>query len=100
VLSGLESAELKLIRAAKRIDDVRSAIWDYLETEPSGISKKPDGKYKLDFTSEPSPDIAILAGEALYQVRSALDHLAFDLVKLNLTQVELPVGWEKRCEFP
>jgi hypothetical protein len=41
-----------------------------------------------------------LAGESLYQLRSALDHLAFDLVKLNPSGVTLPTNWEKRCDFP
>jgi hypothetical protein len=36
----------------------------------------------------------------VYQMRSALDHLAFDLVKSNATKVQLPAKWFKRCEFP
>src|SRR5262249_43983072 len=48
----------------------------------------------------PPPEISILAGEVLYQVRSSLDYLAFDLVKLNPSSIALPVDWKKNCCFP
>ncbi len=35
-----------------------------------------------------------------YQIRSALDHLTFDLVKLNPNAIQLPANWVRRCEFP
>jgi len=100
VISGLESAELKLVRAAEHIDAVNDAVWEYLRTEPGGISLEPHGKPQLHFTKPPDSDISVFAGEALYQMRSALDHLAFDLVKHNASGIQLPSGWEKRCEFP
>jgi hypothetical protein len=100
MLSGLESAHLKLIRAAEHIDEVRSLVWDYLGTEPSGVSRNPDGKPILSFSELPPPSIAIVAGEVLYQIRSALDHLAFDLVQLNTQKIVLPKGWDGRCDFP
>src|SRR4029077_5489270 len=46
------------------------------------------------------PEIAILAGEIVYQARSALDHLAYELVKLNRTGGILPANWVKNCSFP
>jgi len=42
----------------------------------------------------------VLAGEVIYQIRSALDHLIFDLVQLNHSKITLPKGWDKRCDFP
>lgn len=45
-------------------------------------------------------EIAILAGEAVYQIKSSLDHLAYELVKLNPAKITLPPKWEKHCEFP
>ena len=33
-------------------------------------------------------------------MRSALDHLAFDLVKRNSRGIVLPPRWEENCEFP
>jgi hypothetical protein len=100
MVSGLESAKLKLIRAAVHIDAARNAIWEYLADEPSGIAADANGKYTLNFAVPPPPEIALYAGEALYQIRSAIDHLAFDLVKSNTMQIQLPTGWKKRCEFP
>ena len=46
----------------------------------------------------PPREIAILAGEMVYLMRSALDHLVFELVGLNASK--LPADWFKRCEFP
>ena len=99
MLNGIESADLKLIRAAEHIESVRSAVWDYLANEPSGVARHSDGKHKMQFATPPPPEIAIFAGVALYQMRSALDHLAFDLAQMNSTNVQLPAKWEKRCEF-
>jgi hypothetical protein len=48
----------------------------------------------------PPVDISICAGEALYQLRSALDHIAFEPVKANKTGQPLPPNWEETCEFP
>jgi hypothetical protein len=36
----------------------------------------------------------------VYQIRSALDHLAFNLVKLNPSGITLPADWEEHCLFP
>lgn len=98
--SGLESAALKLDRAAVHIEAIRDAIWDYTEREPSAIVPQSDGSHKLNFHEGPPDDIAILAGETVYQIRSVLDYLVFDLVHRNLNNCVLPDGWEKRCEFP
>ena len=57
------------------------------------------GKERLDLL-EPTPLIALFAGEFIYQLRSTLDHLAFDLVQQNLAGANLPVNWEQDCAFP
>jgi len=100
MISGLESARLKLDRAAVHIEAVRKAIGDYLSSEPGGIAKDADGKYRLSFRKLPPPEAAVLAGEAIYQMRSALDHLACDLVKLNPSNIQLPRDWVNDCQFP
>ena len=100
VISGLESANLKLIRAEKHIDTMRGIIMDFLSDEPSMVTKHPDGSDEFKFIERPPNDISILAGEAIHQIRSALDHLAFQLVKLNRTGIALPADWEERCAFP
>jgi hypothetical protein len=99
VISGLESAALKLMRAQKHIDAIRDISWDYNEREPNVIIKHPDGSDELKFIESPPDAISVLAGEAIYQIRSALDHLAFQLVRLNRGGI-LPVDWEEKCAFP
>ncbi len=42
----------------------------------------------------------MLAGEFIYQLRSTLDHLAFDLVKMNRNGIALSSNWEDDCAFP
>lgn len=99
-MSGLESAKLKLVWAAAHIEAVRKAVRDYTADEPSGIARKSDGSHKLKYVEPPPPAISILAGETVYQIRSALDYVAFELVKLNPNRVALPVGWREKCAFP
>jgi hypothetical protein len=102
VISGLESARLKLIRASKHLHALERRIGAYARTDSHRLIVDPNGKETVHIGNQPSPEIAILAGEVVYQLRSALDHLAFDLVKVsaNAKGIILPVGWEKRCEFP
>jgi hypothetical protein len=100
MVSGLESARLKLARAAEHIEAIKSIVGDYTKREPSSITKRADGKNTLTFSGAPPPIIAVLAGEVVYQTRSALDHLIFDLVQLNPKKKTLPKGWDKRCDFP
>ena len=101
MISGLDSASRKIDRAMEHFDAINRAI--------AGITSKPgsyeiiqetDGKETVNFLVDPPADIAILAGEIVYQLRSALDHLAFELVKFNPGGITLPVDWEKRCDFP
>ena len=99
-ISGIESAKLKLDRASVHINAVKKSAGRYLESEPARVPRDADGKYTLNFRDLPPPEIAILAGEAIYQMRSALDHLAFDLVQLNSGKIQLPSNWVKNCQFP
>ena len=57
------------------------------------------GKERLDLL-EPTPLIAMLAGEFVYQLRSTLDHLAFDLVQRSTNAATSPPRWEQDCAFP
>jgi hypothetical protein len=95
---GLKSAKLKLARAAKHLRALKQCIIAYSASQPYKIVAKAKGKKKLNIPKAPPPEICILAGEMIYQMRSALDHLAFDLVQLNATK--LTANWFKKCEFP
>jgi hypothetical protein len=98
---GLVSAKLKFARAAKHLKSIQRCIAKYSASRPYTIAKTKSKKtVKVVVLRQPPPQIAILAGEMLYQIRSALDHLAFDLVKSNWGNAPLPIRWDKRCEFP
>jgi hypothetical protein len=90
----------KIGRAADHIHVIRKEIDRYASTQPNRIFLQPDGKETLGFADRPPVEIAMLAGEAVYQLRSALDYLIFDLVQLNYRGIKLPRGWEERCQYP
>jgi hypothetical protein len=100
VISGIESAVLKLRRASVHINAIKASVLRYSAHNPGQIASQAGGKNTLDFREDPDLEIAILAGEAVYQVKSSLDHLAFELVKFNPGKMKLPDNWEKHCEFP
>lgn len=99
-MSAIDAADVKIGRAAQHIDAIRDAVLDYTEREPSGVVRQADGSGKLQFHEQPPPIIAVLAGEVIYQLKSTLDHLAFELVKLNPLSITLPPTWQERCQFP
>lgn len=100
MIDGRESAGRKLIRAQNHIDAIRDLVWEYTEREPSTVTKQSDGSHRLNFIESPPDAISILSGEAIYQIRSALDHLAFQLVQLNRSRITLPLDWDEKCAFP
>ena len=100
MISALRSAKLKLIRASEHIKAIERCIRGYRRRKPYKLIGDPHSETTLDIRKPPPEDIATLAGEVLYQLRSALDHLAFDLVKLNRTGIVLPHTWEEDCNFP
>jgi hypothetical protein len=101
MISGLDSARVKIGRAAEHVGAIRRIINSLASTANSyEIVKDADGKEKIRFLIQPPPQIAVLAGEVVYQLRSALDHLAFDLVKRNQAGITLPANWDTRCDFP
>jgi hypothetical protein len=100
VISGIESANLKLLRAAIHLNAIREKVAACTDSDSYEIVPEPnsDGIFKV--LRDPDPGIAVLAGEMLYHLRSALDHLAFDLVKVNAGSIQLPSDWEEECAFP
>jgi len=99
--SGVRSAKTKLIRAAKHIKALQRSIAKYAASHPYKITKsKSKGTERLTIPKSPPAEISVIAGEVLYQIRSALDHLAFNLVQRNPGGITLPKNWFKRVEFP
>jgi len=93
-------SKLKLIRAHEHLNALQSAIDSYARTELYRLVPKTDGAETLEVHLFPPPQIAILVGEVLYHLRSALDYLAFDLVEASRSKIDMARDWERQCEFP
>lgn len=94
-ISGVASAKLKLARIALHLDEINTIVGNLANTQDAYETViQSDGKEKLHFLVPPPPELQIIAGEIIYQFRSALDHLAFDLVQFG--------GREpgRKCQFP
>lgn len=100
MISGIESAKCKVIRARKHLKALKLRAARYTGDESNLVIDESESTKKLRFPNEPPIDIAILAGEIVYQLRSALNHLAFELVKSNHTGAVLPPKWKRKCQFP
>jgi hypothetical protein len=99
----VKSAKRKLARAAKHLKTIKVCIADYSASRPFKIiPDETDGKNtnQVRILKPPPVEISILAGEMLYQMRSALDHLAFGLVERNIGHISLPPKWVENSQFP
>ena len=96
---GLESAHAKIVRAMKLRQPLQDCITEYSNTQPYTKSVKPDGKVILQITKAPPIEISVMAGEIIYQLRSALDHMFFDLVERNWNG-SIPEKAANRLYFP
>jgi hypothetical protein len=72
--------KLKVKRANAHIQEIKARYGDFLALEPYRTFEEVDPKtgdqlIKVEATKQPPADIAIIAGEVLYLLRSALDHL-------------------------
>src|SRR2546422_551282 len=76
----------KLSRAEKHLIDLEAEIHRYASAEPYTVSEGVEGKkerkvHRLAFTTDPAnTDIPIIAADALYNLRSCLDHLMNSLI--------------------
>ena len=69
MITALESANLKLIRASEHIRAIDQYSRRYARRKPHKIITDAKGKETADIRKAPTDDIAIMAGEALYQFR-------------------------------
>jgi hypothetical protein len=90
---------MKIKRAIEHLEALKGAIAHDVATYGDNFIRKTDGKETLELL-EPGPLISLHAGEFIYQLRSALDHTAFDLVQSNRGGVMLPANWQEDCAFP
>jgi hypothetical protein len=77
----LLGTRLKLERAKKHFDDLDAVVGNYLKSNPCVLDTKrdPETRKLIYYVDEIRPipsEIAIIAGDMLFNLRSALDHLA------------------------
>lgn len=78
------SAHLKIEWANKHIGELAAVFQRFLKSDfyRLGLDEQSDGSYVLAFESQmPVPgDISMLIGDAIHNLRSALDHVAYEIV--------------------
>src|SRR6266496_734886 len=83
VSAALESAEAKIVRVMKYPKAFEDCIAEYRRTKPFEVVGNPDSQQELHILTAPPLELSILTGEVVYHLRSALDHLFFELVQRN-----------------
>lgn len=73
---------LKVDWARRHIRAIDDVLRTFLETQPFKLFVIPDG-IAMEVTQELPAEVALLIGDAVHNMRSALDLLACDLVRLN-----------------
>jgi hypothetical protein len=84
------SWDLKAERAEQHLNEVKEAMAAYASGHPYRAVRvrQPKGLrhvwlYRLEMTERPDPMIPVIIGECLYDLRSALDHLAVAMAPRN-----------------
>ena len=98
----LLSARLKVERAKQHIADLEVATRAFLDSNPYEVRAKDDPQtgqlvYEVVSVRDASTCIPLAAGEAIQQLRSALDHLAYQLFQ---TGAYLQGVKEREVYFP
>lgn len=75
---------LKFRRAHKHLLDANAAVRDFLKDQPYEIVRDEDSEpnrmlFWVTLHEEPSADISLAAGDAIHNMRSALDHLVYEI---------------------
>ena len=75
---------MKLDRAKQRMKELEEALQSFYATNPFKFSGKADlqaGKvvYTMDLVKDAPDEASLIAGEIIQNLRSALDHLAYQL---------------------
>ena len=86
---------MKIARARARFGELETECQAFFDGEPYGIEVKRDQEdrpvYFVQRAQDPPPLIAAIAGDAIQNLRSALDHVAYELVMTNVSGAR-PLG--------
>ncbi len=86
--STISGIRLKIARANKHIGDLEAGIKSFNKTNPCGVDSDDDPNtgdrvFTFRSTSKIPDDFSLIAGDAIHNLRSVLDHLAWQLVLAN-----------------
>jgi hypothetical protein len=102
-VTGRPSYDLKLDRAEEHLLDLECAIDAWCSTHPYEV-RVDDGKrdvHRFHWKSEPPDRVAILAADFLYNIHSALSHLAAALVTSSRRRSTMfPILWQGVWDDP
>jgi hypothetical protein len=92
----ITAVNLRLDRAGEHFEDLKQLVTHYEHSKPYTVSDGIEGEdeehvYRLKFTSQPDDRIAVIAGDFLHNVRSALNYLMRGLV---------PSARKDKTQFP
>src|SRR6266850_878143 len=100
---------VKTARAYQHIQDLEREIQEFLNGNPYKVAIKPDPQFPdlfaQHYLASVKPMIAVIpliAGEAIHNMRSALDYLAWDLMDIGCVAqgITLTVTERKQIGFP
>lgn len=91
--------KFKFERAKSHLEELRAKVNDFVEGESLKVFEEVDAAsgdrlYRVKITDNPPPLLAVIVGDALHNLRSALDHLVWQLWIVN---GQTP---NRRVEFP
>lgn len=94
----LRSYDLKVDRAEKHLVELEFEIRRYARRHPYLVRKGVEGKrdvYRFEFAQQPDEELAVIVGDFLYNIHSALNHLAAALVpSAKRSRVAFPIFWQ------
>lgn len=84
----LDAIRSKINRANEHINDLATACKTFIDSTPFVLDRVTDPStgyyhFKLTNIQPPPPEISLITGDAIHNLRSALDHLACELVLAN-----------------
>jgi hypothetical protein len=93
-----QSARLKVKRADRHIQELVSVIVAFLDTDFCKLHIEEDGdsgnySVNMDSTAPFPPEIPLIVGDAVHNLRSALDHIVVQFTKSD--RLALPTGKER-----
>jgi hypothetical protein len=77
-------AELRIARAEGHLADLRRRLDEWVKTQETGVRQTPEGMVGLRHSGPPLPRvITLIIGEAIQNLRTALDYLVYALTWLD-----------------